>query len=113
MHNHARPHGFGRLSPNGEASSWFAPFSMDYHEIANHRPGHFAGTLSEAGTIIIDGDTVDIEDTGIRICPDMPVTFRPRCERELVLGPAANERLTRLALAASSRSTQGRRPLKL
>jgi endonuclease YncB( thermonuclease family) len=51
-----------------------------------------------AGTvIIIDGDTIDIDGTRIRIVAiDTPETFRSRCERELILGLAAKQRLREL-----------------
>ena len=52
---------------------------------------------ASAATIIIDGDTIDVDGTRIRIVQiDTPETFRPRCERELVLGLKAKERLRQL-----------------
>ena len=51
-------------------------------------------TASVAGTIIIDGATIDVDGMRIRIVQiDTPETFRSRSERELVLGLAAKERL--------------------
>jgi endonuclease YncB( thermonuclease family) len=47
---------------------------------------------ASAKTSLIDGDTVDVDGTRIRIVGiDKPETFRPRYERELVLGPAAKD----------------------
>jgi len=56
-----------------------------------------ASTLSaQAGVHVIDGDTVDIDGTRIRILSiDTPETFRSRCENEY-LGLKAKERLTAL-----------------
>jgi endonuclease YncB( thermonuclease family) len=46
---------------------------------------------------VIDGDTVDIDGTRIRILSiDTPETFRSRCENELVLGLKAKQRLVEL-----------------
>ena len=54
-------------------------------------------TAANAATILIDGDTIDVDGTRIRILQiDTPETFRPRCERELVLGLKAKERLRAL-----------------
>ena len=57
-----------------------------------------AGALpASAATIIIDGDTIDIDGTRIRILDiDTPETFRSRCENELILGLKAKERLREL-----------------
>ena len=57
-----------------------------------------ASTLSaQAGVHVIDGDTVDIDGTRIRILSiDTPETFRSRCENEYLLGLKAKERLTAL-----------------
>ena len=50
-----------------------------------------------ARTILIDGDTIDVDGVRIRIAAiDTPETFRPRCERERALGIAAKERLREL-----------------
>ena len=50
-----------------------------------------------AAIILIDGDTIDVDGTRIRIVQiDAPETFRPRCENELVLGLTAKERLRAL-----------------
>ena len=52
---------------------------------------------ASAAVILIDGDTFDIDGTRVRILSiDTPETFRPRCERELVLGLKAKERLRAL-----------------
>ena len=51
-------------------------------------------SAASAATILIDGDTVEIDGTRIRIVDiDTPETFRPRCENELVLGLKAKEHL--------------------
>jgi endonuclease YncB( thermonuclease family) len=50
-----------------------------------------------AGVRVIDGDTVDIDGTRIRILSiDTPETFRSRCENEYQLGLKAKERLGEL-----------------
>ena len=50
-----------------------------------------------AGVRVIDGDTVDIDGTRIRILSiDTPETFRSRCENEYQLGLKAKDRLTEL-----------------
>ena len=50
-----------------------------------------------AGVRVIDGDTIDIDGTRIRILSiDTPETFRSRCENEYLLGLKAKERLTEL-----------------
>jgi endonuclease YncB( thermonuclease family) len=54
-------------------------------------------TPAIAGVRVIDGDTVDIDGTRIRILSiDTPETFRSRCENEYRLGIKAKERLTEL-----------------
>ena len=54
-------------------------------------------STATAATFLIDGDTIDVDGTRIRISNiDTPETFRPRCERELVLGLKAKERLRAL-----------------
>ena len=54
-------------------------------------------TPAMAGVTVIDGDTVDIDGTRIRILHiDTPETFRSRCDNELKLGLAAKERLIEL-----------------
>ena len=59
--------------------------------------GLLAPLSAQAKAILIDGDTIDIDGTRIRIVEiDTPETFRPRCERELVLGLKAKERLRAL-----------------
>jgi endonuclease YncB( thermonuclease family) len=46
---------------------------------------------------VIDGDTVDIDGTRIRLLSiDAPETFRSRCENELVLGLKTKPRLVDL-----------------
>lgn len=51
---------------------------------------------------IIDGDTLRIDGVTIRILNiDAPESFRSRCERELVLGLAAKERLRQLVDGAT------------
>lgn len=50
-----------------------------------------------AGVRVIDGDTVDIDGTRIRILSiDTPETFRSRCENEYQLGLKAKDRLSEL-----------------
>ncbi|HEV2898449.1 MAG TPA: thermonuclease family protein [Pseudaminobacter sp.] len=50
-----------------------------------------------ANVIIVDGDTLRIDDETIRIVEiDTPETFRSRCENELILGLKAKERLRAL-----------------
>ena len=50
-----------------------------------------------ASVNIIDGDTLSINGTRIRIVEiDTPETYRSRCERELALGLKAKERLRAL-----------------
>ena len=56
-----------------------------------------------AAVIIIDGDTSDIVDNASGVANririeniDTPETFRPRCERELILGLQAKQRLREL-----------------
>jgi endonuclease YncB( thermonuclease family) len=52
---------------------------------------------ASAKTLLIDGDTIDVDGTRIRIVSiDTPETFRPRCENELILGLKAKERLRAL-----------------
>ena len=52
---------------------------------------------AQAATIIIDGDTIDIDGVRIRIVQiDTPATFGPRCENELILGIKAKKRLREL-----------------
>jgi endonuclease YncB( thermonuclease family) len=54
-------------------------------------------TPAMAGVYVIDGDTVDIDGTRIRILSiDTPETFRSRCDNELKRGLAAKQRLTEL-----------------
>jgi endonuclease YncB( thermonuclease family) len=54
-------------------------------------------TPALAGVYVIDGDTVDIDGTRIRILQiDTPETFRSRCENEYQLGLKAKARLTEL-----------------
>lgn len=54
-------------------------------------------TPAIAGVYVIDGDTVDIDGTRIRILQiDTPETFRSRCETEYRLGLAAKQRLIEL-----------------
>jgi endonuclease YncB( thermonuclease family) len=54
-------------------------------------------TPALTGVYVIDGDTVDIDGTRIRILQiDTPETFRSRCENEYQLGLAAKQRLTEL-----------------
>jgi endonuclease YncB( thermonuclease family) len=54
-------------------------------------------TPALAGVFVIDGDTVDIDGTRIRILSiDTPETFRSRCDNELKLGLAAKQRLREL-----------------
>ena len=57
-----------------------------------------AGALAaSAATIIVDGDTIDIDGTRIRILDiDTPETSRSRCENELTLGLKAKRRLREL-----------------
>jgi hypothetical protein len=50
-----------------------------------------------ARTVLIDGDTFDLDGERIRILNiDTPETFRSRCENELVLGLRAKQRLRQL-----------------
>ena len=50
-----------------------------------------------ASVRVIDGDTVDVDGTRIRILSiDTPETFQSRCDNELVLGLKAKARLTEL-----------------
>jgi endonuclease YncB( thermonuclease family) len=49
---------------------------------------------AQAATIIIDGDTIDID--GVRIRIDTLETLGPRCENELILGLRAKKRLREL-----------------
>lgn len=63
-----------------------------------------AETLAESvdgrSAVIIDGDTVAIGGERIRLLNvDAPESFRPRCERELVAGLRAKERLAELLRA--------------
>ena len=52
---------------------------------------------AQAATIIIDGDTIDIDGVRIRIAEiATPETFGPRCENELILGLRAKKRLREL-----------------
>jgi endonuclease YncB( thermonuclease family) len=52
---------------------------------------------AEAATILIDGDTLDIDGKRVGIVEiDTPETFRPRCENELVRGLNAKEQLRNL-----------------
>jgi endonuclease YncB( thermonuclease family) len=54
-------------------------------------------TPAMAGVYVIDGDTLDIDGTRIRILSiDTPETFRSRCDNELKLGLAAKQRLREL-----------------
>ena len=54
-------------------------------------------TPAMAGIYVIDGDTLDIDGTRIRILSiDTPETFRSRCDNELKLGLAAKQRLREL-----------------
>lgn len=54
-------------------------------------------TPALAGVRVIDGDTVEIDGTRIRILQiDTPETFRSRCENEFVLGLKAKQRLQEL-----------------
>jgi endonuclease YncB( thermonuclease family) len=54
-------------------------------------------TPAPAGVLVIDGDTVDIDGTRIRILRiDTPETFRSHCENEYRFGLAAKQRLTEL-----------------
>lgn len=63
-------------------------------------------SIAESRVVIIDGDTVDIAGERIRILNiDAPETRGARCERELVLGLRAKERLSKL-LRASQVSIQ-------
>ena len=56
-----------------------------------------AALPASAGVILIDGDTIDVDGTRIRVLEiDTPETFRPRCENELVLGLKAKARLREL-----------------
>ena len=51
----------------------------------------------QAATIIIDGDTIDIDGVRIRIIQiDTTETFGPCCENELLLGRKAKKRLREL-----------------
>ena len=55
------------------------------------------GLARAANVVIIDGDTLSIDGTRIRIVEiDTPETYRSRCENELVLGLKAKERLRQL-----------------
>jgi len=57
-------------------------------------------SFAETRVVIIDGDTVDIAGERIRILNiDSPETRGSRCERELVLGLKAKERLAALLRA--------------
>ena len=48
--------------------------------------------------VIIDGDTIALGDERVRLLNiDAPESFRSRCERELVMGLKAKERLAALA----------------
>jgi hypothetical protein len=52
---------------------------------------------TQAATIIVDGDTIDIDGVRIRIVQiNTPETFGPRCENKLVLGLKANKRFREL-----------------
>ena len=54
-----------------------------------------------AATIVMDGDTIDIDGVRIRIVQiDTPETFRRRCENELALSLKAKERLRGCSTAA-------------
>lgn len=59
---------------------------------------------AEQRVIIIDGDTVDIDGERIRVLNiDAPETRGSRCERELILGLRAKERLAQLLRAGAVR----------
>ena len=59
-----------------------------------------AGTFDGRRTIIIDGDTIALGSERVRILNiDAPETRGSRCERELVLGLKAKERLAVLLRA--------------
>lgn len=61
----------------------------------NKRSSIFAALL--AVIILIDGDTIRLDGETIRIENiDTPESFRPRCERELILALAAKQRLREL-----------------
>jgi endonuclease YncB( thermonuclease family) len=54
-------------------------------------------TPALAGARVIDGDTVDIDGTRIRLVEiDTPETHQPRCAREYELGLKAKQRLIEL-----------------
>lgn len=63
-----------------------------------------AAQAVEQRVIIIDGDTVDIDGERIRVLNiDAPETRGSRCERELILGLRAKERLAQLLRAGTVR----------
>ncbi len=60
----------------------------------------FAETFDGSRVVIVDGDTFGFRKERFRILNiDTPESFRPRCERELVLALRAKERLAGLLRA--------------
>lgn len=80
--------------------------------IAIHGPAA-ADTLDGRPAVIIDGDTVAFGHERIRIENiDAPESFRPRCERELVAGLKAKERLAHLLRAGPVLRRRGLDPFQ-
>ena len=64
------------------------------HEGSHEQP---VPVSAQAATIIIDGNTIDIDGVRIRIAQiNTAETFRPRCENELIFGLKAKKRLRQL-----------------
>lgn len=54
-------------------------------------------TVDGAAIVIVDGDTVAVGEERVRLLDiDAPETWHPRCERELVIGLEAKQRLREL-----------------
>jgi hypothetical protein len=66
----------------------------------------FAETFDGRRAVIIDGDTIALGTERIRLLNiDAPESFRSRCERELVMGLKAKERLAASPAPGRSRSS--------
>lgn len=75
-----------------------------YSDDSGNRDFTSAARAAERRVIIIDGDTVDIDGERIRVLNiDAPETRGSRCERELILGLRAKERLAQLLRAGAVR----------
>lgn len=62
--------------------------------------GVSAETVDGRSVVIIDGDTIAVGSERIRLLDvDAPESFKPRCEKELVAGLKAKERLAELLRA--------------